>query len=237
MASSKPFMTASKVARLCGVSSRTVLKWISQGQLKAHKLPSGHYRVHEDEVQAFLANRQDQPGTHQDIHLGKSPYCWTRRPSSHAAQCVNCLVRRSYSIHCFLLRTQVGDEFVRCNEPCDECSFYREMGTISEVLEFDSEPCAVGRAGIVLGANSAFRELCQLGDANLIGMGWNRLAPEEELANLAIRFKSIYERGADGVYHIDTALLRQQDGPLQVVLEITRFRRLLDGLLARVHLR
>lgn len=237
MASSKPFMTSSKVARLCGVSGRTVLKWIAQGRLKAHKLPSGHYRIHEDVVQAFMANREDQPGSALDVTMGESPYCWTRQPSSHAIQCVNCLVRRIYAVHCFVLRAQVGDEHMQCAQPCDECAFYREIGTISEVLEFDSEPCVVARAGIVLGVNSAFRDLCQLGDRQVIGMGWDQFAPVEELENLAVRFKGIYERGADGVYHIDTLLLRQRDEPFLVTLELTRFRRLMDGMLARVLLR
>lgn len=39
-------LTTGEVARACGVSPRTVVKWIQQGWLKGHKVPgSAHRRV------------------------------------------------------------------------------------------------------------------------------------------------------------------------------------------------
>ncbi len=48
-------MTTSDVADRCGVSTKTVRRWIHEGALDAVKLPgNGHYRVDPDALQAFL---------------------------------------------------------------------------------------------------------------------------------------------------------------------------------------
>ena len=48
------------VARYCGVSKSTVLKWIKDSKLQAFKLPSGHYRIDKQDFRAFL-ERYDMP--------------------------------------------------------------------------------------------------------------------------------------------------------------------------------
>lgn len=48
-------LTSSEAARLCGVSFRTVIRWIQRGQLKAYKLPGrGDHRVPMDELRRFM---------------------------------------------------------------------------------------------------------------------------------------------------------------------------------------
>lgn len=50
-------MTTSDVADRCGVSTKTVRRWIHEGNLDAVKLPgNGHYRVDPDALQAFLGD-------------------------------------------------------------------------------------------------------------------------------------------------------------------------------------
>ena len=47
-------LRARDVAMYCRVSKSTVIKWISDGRLKAFRLPSGHYRIDKEDFRAFL---------------------------------------------------------------------------------------------------------------------------------------------------------------------------------------
>ena len=49
------FISVGFIAKGCGVSNTTVLRWISTGQLPAFRLPGGHYRIERDDLCAFLA--------------------------------------------------------------------------------------------------------------------------------------------------------------------------------------
>jgi excisionase family DNA binding protein len=49
------YLTTGAVARYCGVSKVTVLRWIEKGDLEAFKLPGGQNRVHRDSFYAFAA--------------------------------------------------------------------------------------------------------------------------------------------------------------------------------------
>jgi excisionase family DNA binding protein len=60
-------LTTGDVARLCGVSFRTVIRWIERGWLKGYKLPGrGDNRVRPDDLRAFLReHRMPVPGALQ----------------------------------------------------------------------------------------------------------------------------------------------------------------------------
>ena len=48
-------LTSGEAARLCGVSFRTVIRWIERGQLQAYKLPGrGDHRVPVAELRRFM---------------------------------------------------------------------------------------------------------------------------------------------------------------------------------------
>jgi excisionase family DNA binding protein len=47
------YLTTGVVARYCGVSKVTVLRWIEKGNLVAFRLPSGQNRIHRDNFVAF----------------------------------------------------------------------------------------------------------------------------------------------------------------------------------------
>ncbi|MBL8830513.1 MAG: response regulator [Planctomycetaceae bacterium] len=52
----KAMYTTGELARYCGVSFRTVLRWIERGTLRAHKLPGrGDHRVKVEDFLEFLA--------------------------------------------------------------------------------------------------------------------------------------------------------------------------------------
>lgn len=54
------YLTTGTVARFCGVSKVTVLRWIEKGNLAAFKLPGGQNRIHRDDFIAF-ANKHGIP--------------------------------------------------------------------------------------------------------------------------------------------------------------------------------
>ena len=47
------YLTTGTVARHCGVSKVTVLRWIAKGDLTAFRLPGGQNRIHRDDFYAF----------------------------------------------------------------------------------------------------------------------------------------------------------------------------------------
>jgi excisionase family DNA binding protein len=47
------YLTTGSVARQCGVSKVTVLRWIEKGNLVAFRLPGGQNRIHRDDFYAF----------------------------------------------------------------------------------------------------------------------------------------------------------------------------------------
>lgn len=56
-----PFLTTSEVARELFVDSATVRRWIADGKLPVITLPSGHFRVRREVVEAILAGTQPTP--------------------------------------------------------------------------------------------------------------------------------------------------------------------------------
>lgn len=66
------FVTVGFVARCCGVSNTTVLRWIEKGQLLAFRLPAGHYRIGREALGEFLLkNHIPLPGMEYQHEGGK----------------------------------------------------------------------------------------------------------------------------------------------------------------------
>ena len=51
---SPEYITVGFIAKRCGVSNTTVLRWIEKGQLPAFRLPAGHYRIDRGDFAEFL---------------------------------------------------------------------------------------------------------------------------------------------------------------------------------------
>ncbi len=49
------------IASDCMVSQTTVRRWIENGQLRAIRLPSGHYRIKRADFRLFLEEREIVP--------------------------------------------------------------------------------------------------------------------------------------------------------------------------------
>jgi excisionase family DNA binding protein len=52
------YLTTGVVARHCGVSKVTVLRWIEKGNLVAFRLPGGQNRIHRDDFYTFAAKHK-----------------------------------------------------------------------------------------------------------------------------------------------------------------------------------
>jgi len=48
------FISVGFIAKRCGVSNTTVLRWIGTGRLPAFRLPGGHYRIESNDFSEFL---------------------------------------------------------------------------------------------------------------------------------------------------------------------------------------
>jgi excisionase family DNA binding protein len=53
---SPEYITVGFIARRCGVSNTTVLRWIERGELPAFRLPAGHYRIEREDFAEFLTH-------------------------------------------------------------------------------------------------------------------------------------------------------------------------------------
>ena len=72
MSRQRDTFTTAQAARLLGVSVATVVNWIDDGKLKAHKTPGGHRRILRDDLIAF-AHHYEMPldGEGLQPHDGK----------------------------------------------------------------------------------------------------------------------------------------------------------------------
>lgn len=51
----KKFYTTCEAADLCGVAHTTVIRWITEGKLKAYETPGGHRRIPANNLAAFMS--------------------------------------------------------------------------------------------------------------------------------------------------------------------------------------
>lgn len=56
----KKGLSLGKVAQYCGVTRKTILRWVQDGLIESFKLPSGHHRVPPQELIRFLRSH-DMP--------------------------------------------------------------------------------------------------------------------------------------------------------------------------------
>ncbi|MGD0780723.1 MAG: helix-turn-helix domain-containing protein [Dehalococcoidales bacterium] len=54
------YISVGFIAKHCGVSNTTVLRWIEAGQLPAFRLPGGHHRIGREDLNKFL-NKYHMP--------------------------------------------------------------------------------------------------------------------------------------------------------------------------------
>jgi excisionase family DNA binding protein len=231
-----PFLSVGKVARMCGVSNRTVLNWIAQGRIEAHALPSGHFRVHVDEVRTFMqSNEMELPSRISEATALRDTLCWARRDLTEGHACQRCLVLATQSLHCFVARRLLGEGAVGCGEPCSSCRYLKAViRPLGASLELDAEACAVSRGGVLLGANSQLCALLQRTQTEVIGLRWAEAARVPDPLPLLASDHDPSSASAIRIQRLEGHLLRREGAALPASFLLAPFPRLLGALLVRV---
>jgi len=231
-----PFLSVGKVARMCGVSNRTVLNWIGQGKIEAHALPSGHFRVHVDEVRSFMqANDMELPARISEAAALQDTLCWARRDLTKGHDCSRCQVLASQSWHCFVARARHGDAAVGCDSSCSSCRYYKTVvRPIGASLELDATACAVSRGGIILGANSQLGALLQRSPSDLVGHSWTDLVEIESFDPLLFSAQDPSSVAATRIRRVEGSLVRKRGQTQSAVFMVAPFPRMWGAVMVRV---
>lgn len=231
-----PFLSVGKVARMCGVSNRTVLNWIGQGKIEAHALPSGHFRVHVDEVRSFMqANDMELPARISEAAALRETLCWVRRDLTKGHDCARCQVLATQAWHCFVARARHGGEAVGCDTPCSACRYFKTViKPIGASLELDATACAVSRGGVLLGANSQLGALLQRSPSDLVGTAWRELVDLDELGPLLTSSQDPSSVAATRIRRIEGSLVRKRGSAQPAVFMVAPFPRLWGALMVRI---
>jgi len=221
---------------MCGVSNRTVLNWIGQGKIEAHALPSGHFRVHVDEVRSFMqANDMELPARISEAAALQDTLCWARRDLTKGHDCTRCQVLASQAWHCFVARARHGDAAVGCDSTCSACRYYKTVvRPIGASLELDATACAVSRGGIILGANSQLGALLQRSPSDLVGQSWTDLAELESFDPLLFSTQDASSVAATRIRRVEGKLVRKRGQSQSAVFMVAPFPRMWGAVMVRV---
>ena len=195
-------LATGEVARLCGVTSDTVLKWIKKGRLPATRTSGGHFRIDRRTLEALGYLGTSTPscgGVTMPRQSGTVPkHCWEYfcRNLAPPETCMGCVVYRARIEKCYEvaeLGETIGHSRQFCRTTCQNCSFFRACkGLASAVL--------------VVTCDEAFVD---------------RLTAQADPASVVLRFaRSGYESSALAeTFHpcvvvMDSALPEMQDGRL-----------------------
>ena len=223
----KTYLDAGDVARLCGVTRRTVLNWITKGQLEATRLPNGRYGVHEAVYKAFISQR-----SHAAAQLprwtwpGDGENCWLGNAEHECHRCWECMVYRVHAVHCFAIRKELGDGAVGCDEPCTRCSHYVDLCDESASLDIIRTACVLARAGMIIGANEAYRDLLGRDLDELIGHSWLVTVPPSDRARLGSMSRALRNATLTAPRGVDLTLLAADGTHIPVRAVVEQFPRI-----------
>ena len=227
MVEEKAYLNVAEVAQLCGVTRRTVLNWIAKGRLEATRLPNGRYSVHEAVCKAFVFQRTRAAAQQTRwTWPGEGENCWLRNAEQDRHRCWACMVYRTHALHCFTIRRELGDESVGCDEPCTQCSYYVDLCDESAALDIIRTPCVLARAGIIIGANAAYRELLGLELHELIGQTWLVTIPPEDRPRLVAMSRALRNSAITAPRGFDLTVLAANDARIPVRAVVEQFPRI-----------
>jgi excisionase family DNA binding protein len=113
-----------QAARYCYVTADTILNWINNGSLRAHRTAGGQYRILAMELLSFM-REHDMSTSLIDSEMDVRPYCWEFHCSGRTEPgCLECVVYRSGAINCFELRDVLPPE-KRLIPRCSECDYHQ----------------------------------------------------------------------------------------------------------------
>lgn len=227
MVEEKAYLNVGEVARLCGVTHRTVLNWIAKGRLEATRLPNGRFTVHEAVCKAFLSQRAHAAARKTRwTWPGEGEHCWSRAGERDGHRCWACMVYRAHAMHCFAIRGELGDGAVGCDQPCTQCSYYMELCGESASLDIICTACVLARAGMIIGANTAYRDLLGYDLDDLIGRSWLTTVIPEEHARLGAMSRALRGAPLTAPKGVDLVLQARDGAHIPVRAVVERFPRI-----------
>jgi excisionase family DNA binding protein len=229
----KAYLNVGEVAQLCGVTRRTVLNWISKGHLEATRLPNGRYSVHEAVCKAFVSQRTQAAAQRAGwTWPGEGEHCWLQNAEREGHRCWACMVYRAHALHCFAIRTELGDGAVGCDEPCTRCSYYVDLCDESAALDIIRRACVLARAGMIIGANEAYRDLVGRGLHELIGHSWLITVPPEDRPRLGAMSRALRNAALTAPRGVDLTLMSSEGTHIPVRAVVEQFPRILGATLS-----
>lgn len=140
------WLTTGQAARLCSVTSDTVLKWIKRGALQAVRTAGGHYRVRRQDLEHLMTvgrHRRLSPemasGARQQLR------CWEyfSRGGAVGEECEACAVYRARAARCFrmaVMGSNIGHARRFCQTSCEDCVYFQRLsGMPTNVLVVTSD--------------------------------------------------------------------------------------------------
>lgn len=126
------FLSTGQAAKVCSVTSDTILKWIRSGHLPARRTPGGHHRIDRHDLdqlmQSARAPRRSDPHA---ADLPQPRYCWEFKGGGTLIDaCRECAVYELRAQRCYeviKLEPDVGHRRVFCDTTCDDCDFFRHV--------------------------------------------------------------------------------------------------------------
>lgn len=142
----KAILTTGHIASICRCSHDTVKRWLETDQLRGHRLtPHGQWRVLPGDLLEFM-ERQGLPvedearatlGLSEDsLPIKEYLYCWEFHERNKTCpivgdrNCQDCLVFKTKTKECFILRQHAGHQQVFCGGSCDECPYYQYIAEV-----------------------------------------------------------------------------------------------------------
>jgi excisionase family DNA binding protein len=129
--SHKTFLTTGQAAKLCSVTPDTVLKWIKQGLIPAHRTAGGHYRIRRQDIRQLEVH--PRPANQESPERRRSfQYCWEYNASEESPlpACKECVVFRTRAYRCYeviKLDSEIGHSRKFCTVSCEECDYFQRV--------------------------------------------------------------------------------------------------------------
>ena len=184
MAGSQKALSVSEAAALCGVGRTTVGYWIRSKKLHATR-QGRNYTIPVEDLLFFLnASGQEIPlqllkGNGSGPIFKSFQNCWQYWScTDHGLRCPECIAFKNQLQACFT----VNDSRLLGCAGCNSCRYYLEMilGRIQFVHQI-AMPAAVIKDLYLWGGNSSCAEICSVEQAELIGVGIDKIVHAHSL--------------------------------------------------------
>jgi excisionase family DNA binding protein len=143
-------LTTGEAAKLCGVTSDAVLKWIKKGRFPAIRTSGGHFRIARKTLQS-LGYLDDLPTRDAPQQNVAPKHCWEYfcRNMNPPEACRECIVYRARIEKCYEvaeLGEKIGHNRQFCQATCQNCSFFRSCkGLATTVLVVTSDESLISQ--------------------------------------------------------------------------------------------